>query len=67
MSHNTEPERAMRRHPAAIIGIILALVVAGVALVWWMGADPVAEDDVSRTAMPEAPAGTPAAGSPPEN
>ncbi|MTH61879.1 hypothetical protein [Paracoccus litorisediminis] len=80
MSYNTEPERAARRHPAAIIAIILALAVAGLALIWWMGADPVAKDDVSRTVAPEAPQGgalttptepppadTPAAGSPPEN
>ncbi|MTH79191.1 hypothetical protein [Paracoccus aestuariivivens] len=80
MSYNTEPDRAARRHAAAIIAIIVALAVAGLALIWWMGADPVAKDDVSRTVASETPAGggvpvptapppagTPAAGSPPEN
>lgn len=78
MSYNTDPERAARRHPAAILAIILALVVAGIALIWWMGADPVEEGDVGRIESPTAPeggaetaptapppAGTPAAGSPP--
>ncbi|WP_134681730.1 hypothetical protein [Paracoccus ravus] len=80
MSHNTDPERAARRHPAAILGILVALAIAAVALFWWMGADPVEHEDVSRIessetpeggANPEppgpAPAGSPAAGSPPEN
>lgn len=57
MSFNTDPGRAARRHPAAIIAIVIALAAAGVALVWWMGADPAAENDVSRIESPEAPEG----------
>ncbi|MTH34326.1 hypothetical protein GL279_06895 [Paracoccus limosus] len=55
MSFNTDPKRAARRHPAAITGIIVALAVAVIALVWWMGADPVKESDVGRIESPAAP------------
>lgn len=78
MSHNTDPERAARRHPAPLIGIALALLVAVAAFVWWMGAPPEEAGDVSRIEATEAPQGgalpppadppaadTPAAGSPP--
>ncbi|MDS9468851.1 hypothetical protein RGQ15_14895 [Paracoccus sp. MBLB3053] len=51
MSHNTDPERAARRHPASIVGIILALVVAAIALVWWIGADDPAEEDAISSAV----------------
>ncbi|MFG6083966.1 hypothetical protein ACEUZ9_000203 [Paracoccus litorisediminis] len=82
MSYNNEPGRAARNHPAAIIAIVLALTVAGLALLWWMAADPVAQNDINRIGSPEAPKGgallpapadpppplgTPAARSPPAN
>ncbi|ARC36075.1 hypothetical protein A6J80_06510 [Paracoccus yeei] len=79
MSHNTEPERAARRHPGPIIGIAVALLAAAAAWFWWMGAEPREEGDVSRIESTQAPAGgaenvregspapgTPATGAPPE-
>lgn len=49
MSHNTDPERAARRHPAALIAILAAVVIAALAAFWFLGSDPVEEGDVSRT------------------
>lgn len=56
MSYNTEPERAAKRHPAPIIAIVLALLVAIAAGVWWMGAEPTSHGDVSRVESTAAPA-----------
>ncbi len=72
MSHNTDPERAAKRHPAPILAIALALIVAALAAFWWMGSDPVEEGDIIQTESPEAPPGgadsatpgTPAPGTP---
>lgn len=52
MSHNTEPERAARRHPAPIIAIIGALVVAAVLAFWFTRSDPAEEGDLSRIDAP---------------
>lgn len=46
MSHNTDPERAARRHPAALIAILAAVVVAALAAFWFLGSDPVEEGPV---------------------
>lgn len=55
MSHGSEPEPAARRPPATILAILIALAVAGIALIWWMGADPVDEGEVNKIIAPEAP------------
>lgn len=48
MSHNTEPEKAARRHPAAIIAIAVALAIAALAAFLFLGAEPEETNDVSR-------------------
>ncbi|WP_018000224.1 hypothetical protein [Paracoccus sp. N5] len=48
MSHNTEPEKAARRHPAAIIAIAVALAIAALAAFLFLGAEPKETNDVSR-------------------
>lgn len=63
MSHNTDPERAARRHPFAIIAIVLAVVIAAIAAIWFIARHP---DDVgnglrSDEAQPTAPVTTPPA------
>ena len=55
MSHNTEPQRAAGRHRPAIIGIIVALILAAIAFVIFIPGAP-EEDGIAQTA-PEA--GTP--------
>ncbi|WP_294925600.1 hypothetical protein [uncultured Paracoccus sp.] len=55
MSHNTEPERAARRHPGPIAGIIIVLILVAIAAVWFTRSDPSEEGDVSRIETPEAP------------
>lgn len=57
MSYNTEPERAAKRHPAPIIAIVLALLAAVVAAVWWMGSEPADHGDVGRVESMAAPSG----------
>lgn len=48
MSHNTDPEKATRRHPVPIFVIAAVLVVAAVAAFMFAGADPEEVGDVSR-------------------
>lgn len=55
MSHNTDPERAARRHPMPLIAIALALAAAALAAFWFLGADPQEEGDVARTEAESSP------------
>ena len=61
MSYNHEPETAVRRHRAPLIGILVALVVAALAFVWWISTTPEEEGDVSQIESPAAPVGQPGA------
>ncbi|MTH64647.1 hypothetical protein [Paracoccus shanxieyensis] len=54
MSHNTDPERAAKRHPGPIIGLILAVLVAVAAFFWWVTSDPQEEGDIMQTESPAA-------------
>lgn len=77
MSHNTDPQKAAKRHPAPIIAIVVALVIAAFAAFLFIDAEPAENDDVSRIeagaetsaepgaadlAQPDAPAPTAADG-----
>lgn len=57
MSYNNEPEREAKRHPAPIIAIVVALLVAVFAWFWWVGSDPAEEGDVTQTEAPATPTG----------
>lgn len=48
MSHNTDPQKAAKRHPAPIIAIVVALVIAAFAAFLFIDAEPAENDDVSR-------------------
>lgn len=48
MTHNTDPQKAARRHPAPIIAIAVALAIAALAAFLFLGAEPEAAGDVSR-------------------
>ncbi|MFN3276668.1 MAG: hypothetical protein ACK41U_18595 [Paracoccus sp. (in: a-proteobacteria)] len=63
MSHNYEPEKAARRHKPAIIGIIVALLVALAAfLVFSPGAVEDGGDGIATTPPPAGVTSTEAAG-----
>lgn len=63
MSHNYEPEKAARRHKPAIIGIIVALLVAlGAFLVFSPGAEDDGGDGIATTPPPAGVTSTEAAG-----
>lgn len=48
MSHNTDPQKAARRHPAPIIAIAVALAIAALAAFLFLNANPEQAGDVSR-------------------
>lgn len=48
MSHNTDPQKAARRHPAPIIAIAAALAIAALAAFLFLNTEPKAAGDVSR-------------------
>lgn len=48
MSHNTDPQKAVRRHPAPIIAITVALAIAALAAFLFISTKPAEEGDVSR-------------------
>lgn len=56
MSHNTDPHKAAQRHPAPMLAIVAALVVAVLAAVWFMQKQPAQHNDVSRVESTAAPA-----------
>lgn len=58
MSHNTDPHKSAQRHPAPMIAIVAALIVAVLAAVWFMQKDPAQHNDVSRVESTAAPAAT---------
>lgn len=63
MSHNeNEPERSARNHMPAIIAIVVAIVVAGLAFMYFSAAEPPADDATQSTVVEEVTGETPEAG-----